>query len=103
MSIQNKNLTDLTPALRIPRVMRSILCGEKARSESREVSTVDLYTVATDSFQAHLDCIEKQDRKDSQDWHLVNGLLRLAQGLQQDHAAEEERRKSFARSVEQQN
>lgn len=64
---------------------------------------VDFYAAATDSFQAHMDWIEKQGRKDSPEWHLVNGLLRLAQGLQHDHADEEERRKSFARSVRQQN
>jgi hypothetical protein len=64
---------------------------------------VSFYTAATDSFQAHLDWIEKQGQKDSPDWHLVNGLLCLAQGLQQDHADEEDRRKSFARSVPLQN
>ena len=63
---------------------------------------MDFYTVAADSFQAHLDWIEKQGRKDSPDWHLANGLVCLAQGLQQDHVDEEERRKSFARSVGQQ-
>ena len=62
---------------------------------------MDFYTVAADSFQAHLDWIEKQGQKDSPDWHLVNGLL--AQGLQHDHADEEERRRSFARSVRLQN
>jgi alkyl hydroperoxide reductase subunit AhpC len=41
---------------------------------------VDVYAVSTDSFQAHLDWIEKQGRKDPPDWHLVNGLLHLAQG-----------------------
>ena len=60
---------------------------------------MDSYAAATDAFQAYLDWIEKQGRKDSPNWHLVNGLRRLAQGLQQDHAAEEEHRKSFARSA----
>jgi hypothetical protein len=60
---------------------------------------VDFYAVAADSFQSHLDWIEKQGRKDSPDWQLANGLLRLAQGLQRDHADEEDRRKCFARSA----
>jgi hypothetical protein len=92
MSVPNKHLTDLAPVLRILRVTRTVPSEEKARSESREVSTVDFYAAATDSFRAHLEWIEKQGRKDSPDWHLVNGLLRLAQGLQQDHADEEDRR-----------
>jgi len=103
MSVQNNNLTDLTPVPRILPVMRSTPLLEKVRAAHREVHMVDFYAVATDSFQAYPDWIEKQGRKDSPDWHLVNGLLRLAQGLQQDHADEEERRKSFARSVRQQN
>ena len=59
---------------------------------------LDLYAAAAESFQAQLDAVEKEGRAGSSDWHLVNGLLRLAQGLQQDHADEEERRKSYARS-----
>jgi hypothetical protein len=55
-------------------------------------------SMATDSFQMHLDSIEQQGRNDSPDWHLANGLLRLAQGLRHDHDAEEDRRKGFARS-----
>ena len=98
MSIQSKNLTDLTPAPRILPVMRTTPSREKAQGEHREVHMVDFYAVATDSFQAHLDWIEKQGRKDSPDWDLTNGFLRLAQGLQQDHEAQEERLKSFARS-----
>ena len=58
----------------------------------------DDYSVAARSFQEHLNRIEKDGRKDSPDWFLANGLLRLAQGLQQDHEAEEDRRKSFART-----
>ena len=96
MSIENKNLTDLTPAPRILPAMRGTPSPEKVQAEHREV--VDFYAVAIDSFQAHLDWIEKQGRKDSPDWHLTNGLLRLAQGLQQDREAQEERLKSFARS-----
>jgi hypothetical protein len=65
---------------------------------------VDFYTVAADSFQAKLNFIEKEGRQNSSpDWHQANGFLRLAQGLQQDHADEEQRRKSFARSVGLQN
>ena len=58
----------------------------------------DFYTEAADSFEQNLHWIEEQGRKDSADWHLVNGLLRLAQGLQHDYEAEEDRRRSFARS-----
>lgn len=98
MSMENKNLTDLRLAPRISPAMRSTPLPEKVQAEQREVPAVDLYAVAIDSFQAHLDWIEKQGQKDSPDWHLTNGLLRLAQGLQQDHEAQEERLKSFARS-----
>lgn len=59
----------------------------------------DFYAVAIHSFQENLDWMEHQGRKDSADWHLANGLLRLAQGLRQDYEAQEECRKSFARSV----
>jgi hypothetical protein len=60
---------------------------------------MNFYGAAVHSFQESLNSMERQGRKDSSDWHLANGLLRLAQGLKQDHDAEEERRKSFARSV----
>ena len=43
--------------------------------------------MAIHSFQENLDWIERQGRKDSPDWHLANGLLRLAQGLRQDYEA----------------
>jgi len=98
MSMENKNLTDLTPAPRILPVTRSTPLPEKVQAERCEVEVVDFYAIATDSFQARLDWIENQGQKDSPDWHLTNGLLRLAQGLQQDHEAQEERLKSFARS-----
>jgi hypothetical protein len=98
MSMENKNLTDLTPAPRILPVTRSTPLAENVQAEHRQVPTVNFYAVATDSFQTHLDWLEQQGRKDSPDWHLSNGLLRLAQGLRQDHEAEEERRKSFART-----
>jgi hypothetical protein len=98
MSMENKNLTDLTPAPRILPVTRSTPLPEKVQAEHREVPTIGFYAVATNSFQTHLDWLERQGRKDSPDWHLANGLLRLAQGLQQDHEAQEERLKSFARS-----
>ena len=96
MSIENENLTDLTPAPRILPVTRNTALPEKAHAQ--EAATVDFYAVAASSFQIHLDWIEQQGRKDTPDWHLANGLLRLAQGLQQDHEAQEERQKSFARS-----
>ena len=59
---------------------------------------VDFYSAAARSFQESLDRIEKDGRMDSPDWYLANGLLRLAQGLQHDHEAEEDRGKSFART-----
>ncbi len=59
---------------------------------------MDFYSAAARSFEEDLNRIEKDGRKDSPDWHLANGLLQLAQGLQHDHEAEEDRRKSFARS-----
>lgn len=58
----------------------------------------DYYSVAARSFQENLDRIEKDGRKESPDWYLANGLLRLVQGLQQDREAEADRRKLFARS-----
>ena len=98
MSTQKKNLTDLTPAPRMLPVTRSTPLPENVQAEHRQVPTVNFYAVATDSFQTHLDWLEQQGRKDTPDWHLSNGLLRLAQGLRQDHEAAEERRKSFART-----
>ncbi len=59
---------------------------------------MDFYAMAIHSFQENLDGIERQGRKDLPDWHFANGLLRLAQGLRQDYEAQEECRKSFARS-----
>jgi hypothetical protein len=58
----------------------------------------DYFSAAATSFQEHLARIEKNGQKNTADWHLANGLLRLVQGLQQDREAEEDRRKSFARS-----
>jgi hypothetical protein len=58
----------------------------------------DFYTEATHSFQENLNWIENQGRKNSPDWYLANGLLRLAQGLQQDREDREARLKSFAKS-----
>jgi len=98
MSREKNNSTDLTPAPRSFPATRSIPSPEKVQAEHREVDVVDLYAAATASFQARLDWIEHQGQRDSPDWHLTNGLLRLAQGLQQDHEAQEERLKSFARS-----
>lgn len=61
-------------------------------------SMIDYYSVAAHSFQERLDRIEKDGQKDSPDWHLANGLLRLAQGLQQDYEERQELNKGFARS-----
>ncbi len=58
----------------------------------------NFFSAAVRSFQENLDRIETQGRKDSPDWHLANGLLLLAQGLQQAREEEEELRRSFARS-----
>jgi hypothetical protein len=60
---------------------------------------MNFYAAAAHSFQESLTWMERQGRKDSPGWHLANGLLRLAQGLKQDLDAQEERRKSFSRSV----
>jgi hypothetical protein len=59
---------------------------------------MNFYAVAIQSFQENLNWIEKQGRKDSPDWHLANGLLRLTQALKQYHDDQEELSKSFARS-----
>lgn len=59
----------------------------------------DFYAAAVQSFQENLDGIERQGRKDSPDWHLVNGLLRLARGLRQELEDEEDRLKGFARTM----
>jgi hypothetical protein len=59
---------------------------------------IDFYESATQLFQDTLERIEKEGRKDSPEWYLANGLLRLAQGLKEDHDAQEERLKGFARS-----
>ena len=98
MSMENENLTELTPAPRILPATRSTLSRNEVQVEHGEAGGVDFYAVATDSFQIHLDWLEQQGRKDSPDWHLSNGLLRLAQGLRQDHDAEADRLKSFART-----
>ena len=58
----------------------------------------DLYAAAANSFQIHLDGLEQQGRKDTPEWHLATGLLLLAQGLQRDREAQDDRVKSFARS-----
>jgi hypothetical protein len=60
---------------------------------------MSFYAAAVHSFQESLNWMERQGRKDSPEWHLANGLLRLAQGLKQDHDAQEDRMKSFARSI----
>jgi hypothetical protein len=60
---------------------------------------MNFYAAAVHSFQESLNWMERQGRKDSPEWHLANGLLRLAQGLKQDHDAQEDRMKSFARSI----
>jgi hypothetical protein len=60
---------------------------------------MNFYAAAVHSFQESLNWMERQERKDSPEWHLANGLLRLAQGLKQDHDAQEDRMKSFARSI----
>ena len=56
------------------------------------------YAEAAKSFKENLRCIEARGQKNSADWYLVNGLFRLAQGLATEHEAEEDRRRSYARS-----
>jgi hypothetical protein len=46
MSMENKNLTDLTPAPRILPVTRSTPLPEKVQAERREVEVVDFYAIA---------------------------------------------------------
>ncbi len=58
----------------------------------------NFFSAAVRSFRENLDRIETEGRRDSPDWHLANGLLQLAQGLQSTREEEEERRRSFARS-----
>lgn len=59
---------------------------------------IDFYGDATQSFEENLKRIEREGRTDSAEWHLASGLLRLAQGLKEDHDAQEDRQKGFARS-----
>ncbi len=63
-----------------------------------EEDPMDFFAEATESLEQNLRWIEQQGQKNSPNWHLVNGMLRLAQGLRLDHEAEEDRRRSFARS-----
>ncbi len=58
----------------------------------------NFFSAAVRSFRENLDRIEIEGRRDSPDWHLANGLLQLAQGLEQAREEEEELRRSFARS-----
>jgi hypothetical protein len=58
----------------------------------------DFYSVAARSFRENLDRIETDGRKDSPDWYLANGLLSLAQGLQQDRDDEVDRQRLFGRT-----
>lgn len=60
---------------------------------------INLYEASTQSFQENLDRLEKAGRKDSPEWHLAKGLLRLAQGLMHDREEQDERLKGFARSA----
>ena len=57
------------------------------------------YAAATLSFREMLSRLESEGRKDSQDWYLANGLLQLAQGLQQVHEEDEDRMKGYVRSA----
>jgi hypothetical protein len=66
--------------------------------EQERKTMIDFFAVATQSFQQNLSLIENEGRKDSPEWHLANGLLRLAQGLKADREAEEDLRKGLGRS-----
>ena len=59
---------------------------------------IDFFASAIQSFEQNLSLIENEGRKESPEWHLASGLLRLAQGLKEDHDAQEDRQKGFARS-----
>jgi hypothetical protein len=56
------------------------------------------FATAIHSFQQNLSHIEAEGRKESPDWHLLNGLLRLAQGLKQLDDKLEGHLGDFARS-----
>ena len=58
------------------------------------------YREAAASFQKGLERIEQAGLKDSAEWHLAAGLLRLAEGLEASQNDEDDRRKSFARSTD---
>ena len=96
MSMENKNLTDLTPAPRILPVTRSTPLPRRCKQST--VSRGGRFLRSGNRFVSSAPGLDGSGAEDSPDWHLTNGLLRLAQGLQQDHEAQEERLKSFARS-----
>ncbi len=75
--------------------MPATLCEE---TPATDVATIDRYQAATRSFQDGLILIESGGRKESWEWHLANGLLRLTQALKQAYEEEADLRKGFARS-----
>ena len=69
------------------------------RADLEENATkIDFFGEAVQSFQQHLDWVEKEGRSASPEWQLSRGLLRLAQGLQEDRDELQDRARSFARS-----
>jgi hypothetical protein len=64
----------------------------------RGIDIVDYYTAAIQSFQRSRDLIEKAGRKDSSEWYLANGLVRLSQAIKEDRHAEADRQRSYART-----
>ncbi len=75
--------------------MPATSCEEMSATD---VAAIDHYQAATQSFQDGLILIESDGRKESWEWHLANGLLRLTQALRQAYEEETDLRKGFARS-----
>jgi hypothetical protein len=59
----------------------------------------DYYGLAIYSFRQNLSDIERSGQKETPAWHLVAGLVRLVQGLQQDQAFLEEYLKELAKRL----
>lgn len=59
---------------------------------------INPYRAAIKSFRDSLLLIEKEGRKGSPEWHWVNGLLRLSQGIKHDRDVEMERQRGYART-----
>jgi CheY-like chemotaxis protein len=58
------------------------------------------FSVAIASLRYNVDQIKKEGRESSPDWHLANGLLRLAEGILQEVLILEERLSGFERRLD---